>query len=335
MASVNPSKVNTVAEQIEEHLQQISNYAVDIKKLTRPELGEEVNFSSGKESFQNIFNLLLPLIGRDISNAPRESLKKFEGELSSLLSDFSNIAKFSLAQSNSPVRSRDQMVASLKNRYYNLFESMQPILTFLLFYDNSTNRSTQEISNYIKASKELKESSESIYEEIKEILESSRKAVGSIGVSQFSEIFKGEYEHHKKIARHWLIATICVMAALISAGCGFLFFANHGAENAPYLIQLTVTKLLVLTVLFYALNLCSKNYKSHTHNSILNKHRQNALNTFETFVKASGDDGQTKNAVLLEATRTIFANQQTGYLSGENEVEFPSRIIEIIKSNKE
>jgi len=65
----------------------------------------------------------------------------------------------------------------------------------------------------------------------------------------------------------------------------------------------------------------------------LNKHRQNALNTFETFSKAAGTDTQTKNAVLLEATHAIFSNQQTGYLNQDGESDSPNRIIEIIKSS--
>jgi hypothetical protein len=50
-------------------------------------------------------------------------------------------------------------------------------------------------------------------------------------------------------------------------------------------------------------------------------------------VKAPGYEIQTKNAVLLEATRTIFSNQQTGYLNNDNEPDSPNKIIEIFKSS--
>ena len=64
---------------------------------------------------------------------------------------------------------------------------------------------------------------------------------------------------------------------------------------------------------------------------MVNKHRQNALTTFETFSNASGSDTQTKNAVLIEATHTIFSNQQTGYMTADKDQESSSKIIEIIK----
>jgi hypothetical protein len=64
--------------------------------------------------------------------------------------------------------------------------------------------------------------------------------------------------------------------------------------------------LVVLSVFYFAMVATSRNYRAHQHNWTVNKHRQNASSTFETFVKATTDD-QTKNAVLLYAAQAIFA----------------------------
>ncbi len=69
----------------------------------------------------------------------------------------------------------------------------------------------------------------------------------------------------------------------------------------------------------------ARNHRAHVHNSIVNRHRQNALNTFETFVKASSDK-DTKDAVLLQATKSIFDEQSSGYLSSDSE-QLPSNLI--------
>ena len=98
------------------------------------------------------------------------------------------------------------------------------------------------------------------------------------------------------------------------------------------IVQFTITKVVVLTALFYGLSITNRNYKAHKHNAVMNKHRQNALSTFETFSSAASADDQTKNAVLLETTHSIFSNQQTGYLKSEGDSESNSKIIEIIKS---
>jgi hypothetical protein len=46
---------------------------------------------------------------------------------------------------------------------------------------------------------------------------------------------------------------------------------------------------------------------------VVDQHRQNALSTFETFMKAASDE-QMKNAVLLQATQAILTPQATDSL---------------------
>jgi len=63
----------------------------------------------------------------------------------------------------------------------------------------------------------------------------------------------------------------------------------------------------------------------------VNQHRQNALSTFETFVKAAADD-QTKGAVLLQATQAIFTPQVTGFIAQESDSGGPAQVLEIFRS---
>jgi hypothetical protein len=79
------------------------------------------------------------------------------------------------------------------------------------------------------------------------------------------------------------------------------------------------------------LSFCIKNFRANKHNEVLNKHKQNALSTFETFVKTAGEDKSIKNAILLETTHSIFSSQNTGYTSSEKDIE-SNKIIEIIKN---
>ena len=72
--------------------------------------------------------------------------------------------------------------------------------------------------------------------------------------------------------------------------------------------------------------------RAHRHNEVVNRHRQNALSSFETFVAAARADEQTKNAVLLEATRSIFALQPTGYDSTDAESAGSSQLIEVMRT---
>jgi hypothetical protein len=48
-------------------------------------------------------------------------------------------------------------------------------------------------------------------------------------------------------------------------------------------------------------------------------------------VKAAEGDQETKNAVLLQATQSIFSPQSTGYPKGEGEPRQGSHLIEIFR----
>jgi uncharacterized membrane protein YhaH (DUF805 family) len=162
-------------------------------------------------------------------------------------------------------------------------------------------------------------------------LEAIKKAAGNVAVKQYATVFEQESNYHSIQGRNWLIATILILVATAVTGIFLAKWTIEFNESTSAQIQFTLTKIIVLAVLFYAISICTKNFRAHKHNSILNKHRQNSLQTFEAFIAAATDE-QTKNAVLLQTTQSIFSNQQTGYSTGESDGEVPSKIIEIIKT---
>jgi hypothetical protein len=98
-------------------------------------------------------------------------------------------------------------------------------------------------------------------------------------------------------------------------------------------IEYAVSRLIVFSVLFYALTVCVRTYRAARHNVIIKRHRQNALGTFQAFVKAASDD-QTKDAVLVKATEAVFAPEPSGFLIKEAEFRpSPSQILEIFKGS--
>ncbi|MFZ1547427.1 MAG: hypothetical protein WAT12_10065, partial [Candidatus Nitrotoga sp.] len=78
---------------------------------------------------------------------------------------------------------------------------------------------------------------------------------------------------------------------------------------------------------------CGRIYKALKHQSTVNKHRANALKTFQAFVKAASNDN-TRDAVLIETTRSIFASSPSGYLDTTDTPSDPStKVLEIIKGS--
>ena len=82
-------------------------------------------------------------------------------------------------------------------------------------------------------------------------------------------------------------------------------------------LQNLFTKGFLLSPIYVWLNRSIKNYTAQKHLEVINTHRQNALETFDTFVAAAEGNRETRDAVLLSATEAIFDANQTGYLSAK------------------
>lgn len=323
-----------LSEQIKTKLIQFLTITID--ELTREtQLGQQLSFKKGEHLFIKIIELFKKVSSVELYEIPYNMLNGFNGQLDHAISVFDQIKNFNPA-TNNPVGQRDNLINQLEGQYESYYSNAIPILTTGLLNTNDLSLERAKLYEALleleKEKEKTKKESEKYLNEIKDVLSKARQAAVEVGVAQHNMIFKEEADEHKTLSDNWLNRTIGVLVAITLVGIGLLFI-KPSDEGTHFLIHFTITKVVILTVMFYALAICTRNYKAHKHNSILNKHRQNALNTFETFSKAAGSDIQTKNAVLLEATHTIFSNQQTGYLNADGESDSPNRIIEIIKSS--
>lgn len=84
------------------------------------------------------------------------------------------------------------------------------------------------------------------------------------------------------------------------------------------MFQLISSKVLIFAVLGYLLLMAARNYATHKHNVVVNRHRQNALLTYRSLVEASDGSG-TEDIVLAHAASCIFSPQETGFSHGKGE----------------
>ena len=162
-----------------------------------------------------------------------------------------------------------------------------------------------------------------------------RDAAAESGVAQTSVAFENEAKRQRDESKTWLKTTIILAIATglfaIAALLFWLFWAPEGLTTAEA-IQIGLAKILVFSVLYFALVWSGRNFLAHRHNETVNTHRQNALRTFETFARASSDDA-TKNAVLLQATQSVFALHATGYLGQDSGASSSMpQVFEIVRS---
>jgi cation transport ATPase len=122
------------------------------------------------------------------------------------------------------------------------------------------------------------------HNEAVELLALVRKTAEEKGVSQQAGYYKVEADKHDNRASMWLWVTAVLTVIVISFAVVLLFIPNFSSIKLDTVfeqVQFTTSKLLIIAALSYFLILSAKNYLAHKHNAVVNRHRQNALMTFQ------------------------------------------------------
>lgn len=171
-------------------------------------------------------------------------------------------------------------------------------------------------------------------QEADKIVGDIRKVAAEQGLSQQAMYFQNESLEHEKEADSWRAATIWIAIglAIYSALSVFLDkWTGLQTADAYSALQVAMSKVLVFAVMAYMLIVSARNFLSHKHNEIVNRHRQNALLTFNTLVSAAGND-EARDIVLTYAAACIFAPQETGFAKAGGNVagEVPTNVIQAV-----
>ena len=166
-----------------------------------------------------------------------------------------------------------------------------------------------EMSNKMHEAESARDEAESVRQKKFEDL------LAKDSVSKHGKIFDTQADSHNLASWCWFAATVALAIA-----SGFVFWwlfssVRSGEAELAGILQNVFTKGFLLTLLYLLLNRCMKSYAAEKHLQVVNRHRQNALDTFDAFIDAAGENPETRDAVLLAATKTIFDPNQSGYLS--------------------
>ena len=323
-------------QKLEESLSQLTQITPDSLIRTNV-LGTSLDFSTGVNVFERTLKLFRDLKEANLDNFPQNILNQLKTSADQALKSFTNIQEFDPSGQNNPAQIRDGLIQEVANQYQNHFASIFPIIGYSVgkgtdFEQLETN-ARKTVSRIGKIQQDLEEKGQAIVAETESTLEKVRKAAAEVGVAQHAIHFQNEASSHSKLSRYWLIVTlILALLTLVYGAFNVWYYSTHTLTlSSSQAIQLGISKLVIFAVLYFGVVWSSKIYKAQQHNYVVNRHRQNALSTFETFVKAASED-QTKNAVLIQATQSIFSPQSSGFTTQESEPTTSPRILEIIRS---
>jgi hypothetical protein len=298
---------------------------VDFKEeeLLREKLGEALNFVNQAEHLISIKKLYEQVKRSDLSRVPYQPLVDTRNAAEQTLRVFESLKSFDPARvANAAFDTRRSLENELENAWTTSFQTVAPILAAA-----QVDRTQAEIDFYRTRNADLTTTLQAKVEEAESILNAMRSASSQVGIGTHSQHFQKEAIYHRDQARLWAAASAGFAVAVIAyAHMSTITIGIPLAATVLNLSHVVVTVLLTFGVVW-----CARMFSASRHNFVVNRHRMNALSSFETFVKSASDE-QTKNAVLVQATTSIFAPQESGFIKGEQTPYPGSQVIEILKS---
>ena len=307
----------------------------DITTLPRKtELGTEMCFEAAVPPATRLINLYKKLAISVLDDLHTTGLNDIKSQADADFNTLQKAIDFKAAQGT---QVRDSIISQLTNRYNTLFPTLHPYISYSMHkatdFEQLETRSRAIIQGIQDQGSAIEEDMGNIKIEAQNALETIRTVAGEQGVSQQAIYFKTESDFHETEASKWFRYTAISAAILVCYALATFFIHKinfFSPQNTFETIQLVISKVLVFMVISYSLYFCSRNYSAHKHNSVVNKHRQNALVTYRAIVEAANE---TTNAdiVLGQASCCIFSPQDTGY-SRQNAGNYstPSTPIEFV-----
>ena len=304
--------------------------------VRKEELGP-LSFEEGLPLFHLVRNLFKDIDTDALHSLPLAKLGDIETYLNEALQRFKLIQEFTLeAHRENPVAHRDRLISELRNQYHHWFDNLHTIIAYTIgkgaTLEQLQQRAEEALARIDASEKEIAKKIQDMEQSADEILLKMRQAAQEIGVSQHAFHFKEEADMHRRAAHRWLWAAgLLALLTVVLGGYAFRWHWMHSSQVAgSQMLQLAISKVVVFSILITATVWAGRIYRAHRHNEVLNRHRQNALTTFETFAAAASDQ-QVKDAVLLQATQCIFLPQATGYTSPEPESASLPQVHEFIR----
>lgn len=311
--------------------------SVPINKLVSNPGWGTINFESARVDLDLLFGLCAHIKELPISLIPNTVGDQFISSITQAGKTVERMRTFNIETAGNPTGVRDEIVNQVKQHAEHLLTTTQGWIAFLAYQKGDVQKNIDALSKSVMDANQILEQSKmdvaAKSNEITSIVTAAREASASAGVGVFTSDFDGQATLLETDAEKWLkytlwfaITTLCV--AFIS-----IYVPIDSKATNAQIFQYMTSKMVVLLVLLAATIWCGRIYKALKHQITVNKHRANALKTFQAFVKAASNDN-TRDAVLIETTRSIFANSPSGYLdTTDASSDSGSKILEIIKGS--
>ena len=144
-------------------------------------------------------------------------------------------------------------------------------------------------------------------------LEALKETQAQRSAAQQSNFFGKEAEKYDAAASKW--GWMVLAATAIFVFCAIAVWRASVPEDVAGGFALALTlgnRALLFVALGYGVFFCAKNYMANRHNAVVNRHRQNALETYLAVANAVKDQ-KHRDTVLAYAAQCIYVPQDSGF----------------------
>jgi hypothetical protein len=334
--------VNPLHQQLHERAAIIASWDTDT--LIKPKESGSWDFSDQKETFEVIVAFYKDVANSNLSAIPGTDANNILNAADGMIRILTQIKDYNWKrEQHDPAGVIRNLSGSLQNQWRDVYQATAVHLgvarvTSAAFTDEIRNFKTvsakliQELQatvlSYCEASKSVQVELESKKTEIEAVLHAARQSAARSAVSAQASEFDHEAIACRNASIAWITATtFVVVGSLVTVYQLFLkeFHQPLGTAtpaNSPQsftapLVQQTLARVLVVTLLYSAVVWCARNYFASRHNYTVNRHRRNAMQTFRAFVEGT-EDQATRDFILRQAAACAFSPQQSGYLKDES-----------------
>lgn len=332
MADKNPTYDEATAS-----LQRMQNFDVNLLPREK-ELGSELNFLDALEPAARLVELYKRLSVTALEDLSQQALTQVRDRANSDYALLKQALDFRLSGQQNPQATRNSIVKQISDTYESSFQVLHPYIAYSLHRSADFQRLDSDARATMQAITDRAEKVEAQLvdheKEAQRVLGEIRSVAAEEGVTQQSIHFRSEADRHETEADTWRKRTITLAWSLggYAALSVFLHKIPFLTPTSTYeTVQLAISKILVFSVIAYMLFLSARNFLSHKHNAIVNRHRQNALMTHRALIEAASDSG-IREAIMVQAASCVFSPQSTGYAgtNGETDNFSPKSVVEIL-----
>lgn len=324
-----------IQEEAIESLERVQKF--EVEQLPRKaDLGTGLNFQKAVGPARTLIELYNQLPASALSFMPENFQQQVKQQADADFQKLNQPLEFDPSTEANPAQVRDNYVNAIAAAYQPAFTKLHPFIAYGVSRVADFQRLETDARAAVQAARDdaakLIGQLEESKGEAAQILEEVRRVAAEQGVSQQAIFFKDESAGHQTLADAWESRTMWA-----AGGLGLYAIASLFIHKIPLLIpktpydafQLLSSNVLIFGVLSYLFFLADNNFLSHKHNSIVNKHRQNALMTFKALADAAGSE-ESRDVVLTHAASSIFSPQDTGYTKSGSPNGVGRSLIEIM-----